>query len=408
MLKHPHIVELLETYSSEGMLYMVFEFMEGSDLCFEVVRRAVAGFVYSEAVACHYMRQILEALRYCHENDILHRDVRPACALLATADNSAPVKLGGFGSAIQLPGGRESIETNDRSDDKSMNLTPLGKLYLKSDNHGRVGCPHYMSPEVVSRRLYAKACDVWGAGVMLHVLLSGRLPFLGSGKRLQDSIVRGRLALDAPEWKPISTSAKDLVSKMLSTSPSHRLTISEVLDHPWMRDRDKLQRIHLAETVEELKRYNARRKLKGAVQAVAGGVALDPLYGTDTDTMPIGTASESLNEWADEEAGLEAVQKVLDSLDDIYALQDAFIDPEVLRDMLRDTKLHQLLQLFDRISCTVMSPARAPPGDAVSRCRDAIDAVSSSSGHKFARDKGELIQLLSLPHLQVSLCDFKF
>lgn len=51
MLKHPHIVELLETYSSEGMLYMVFEFMEGSDICFEVVRRAVAGFVYSEAVA---------------------------------------------------------------------------------------------------------------------------------------------------------------------------------------------------------------------------------------------------------------------------------------------------------------------------------------------------------------------
>lgn len=62
------------------------------------------------------MRQILEALRYCHENDILHRDVRPACALLATADNSAPVKLGGFGSAIQLPGGREAVETQGKSD----------------------------------------------------------------------------------------------------------------------------------------------------------------------------------------------------------------------------------------------------------------------------------------------------
>lgn len=60
------------------------------------------------------MRQILEALRYCHENDILHRDVRPACALLATVDNSAPVKLGGFGAAIQLPGGRDNIETNGK------------------------------------------------------------------------------------------------------------------------------------------------------------------------------------------------------------------------------------------------------------------------------------------------------
>ncbi|KYN14214.1 Peripheral plasma membrane protein CASK [Trachymyrmex cornetzi] len=77
--------------------------MDGSDLCFEVVRRATAGFVYSEAVASHYMRQILEALRYCHENDIIHRDLKPQCALLAGKENSAPVKLRGFGVAVQLP-----------------------------------------------------------------------------------------------------------------------------------------------------------------------------------------------------------------------------------------------------------------------------------------------------------------
>lgn len=380
MLKHPHIVELLETYSSEGMLYMVFEFMEGSDICFEVVRRAVAGFVYSEAVACHYMRQILEALRYCHENDIIHRDVRPACALLATADNSAPVKLGGFGSAVQLPNGRDSVET-----------------------HGRVGCPHYIAPEVVTRRIYGKACDVWGAGVMLHVLLSGRLPFQGSGKRLQEAIARGRVMLDTPEWKHVSSTGKDLVLKMLSPNPINRPTISEILEHPWIRDRDKLQRNHLGDTVEELKRYNARRKLKGAVQAVAGGVALDPLCCADTDSMAIGTASESLNEWADEEAGLEAIQKVLDSLDDITALQDANCDPEVLASMLRDVKLHELLQLYDRVSSSVINPSRAPPGDAISRCRDAMDAISSAPGHKYGREKGELINLLGSPHIQALL-----
>jgi serine/threonine protein kinase len=60
------------------------------------------------------MRQILEALRYCHENDIIHRDVRPACALLATIDNSAPVKLGGFGSAIQLPSGRDMVDIHGK------------------------------------------------------------------------------------------------------------------------------------------------------------------------------------------------------------------------------------------------------------------------------------------------------
>lgn len=60
---------------------------------------------------------------------------------------------------------------------------------------GRIGCPQYMAPEVVSRRMYGKGCDIWGAGVMLHVLLSGRLPFLGSGKRLQDIISRGRVVV---------------------------------------------------------------------------------------------------------------------------------------------------------------------------------------------------------------------
>lgn len=74
--------------------------------------------------------------------------------------------------------------------------------------------------------------------------------------------------------------------------------------------------------------------------------------------MPIGTASESLNEWADEEAGLEAVQRILDSLDDIYALQDAFVDPEVLRDMLRDVKLHALLQVSYSTSFVTLTQTR--------------------------------------------------
>uniref|UniRef100_A0A673N7M9 Peripheral plasma membrane protein CASK-like n=1 Tax=Sinocyclocheilus rhinocerous TaxID=307959 RepID=A0A673N7M9_9TELE len=86
MLKHPHIVELLETYSSDGMLYMVFEFMDGADLCFEIVKRADAGFVYSEAVASHYMRQILEALRYCHDNNIIHRDVKVSSVVSSLYD----------------------------------------------------------------------------------------------------------------------------------------------------------------------------------------------------------------------------------------------------------------------------------------------------------------------------------
>ncbi len=97
--------------------------MEGADLCIEIVKRATSGFVYSEAVArypkrhchgnvieilsffsvcSHYFRQVLEALRYCHDHDIIHRDLRPHNILLANKENSAPVKLAGFGCAKRL------------------------------------------------------------------------------------------------------------------------------------------------------------------------------------------------------------------------------------------------------------------------------------------------------------------
>ncbi|OAD56448.1 Peripheral plasma membrane protein CASK [Eufriesea mexicana] len=306
MLKHPHIVELLETYSSEGMLYMVFEYMDGSDLCFEVVRRATAGFVYSEAVASHYMRQILEALRYCHENDIIHRDLKPQCALLAGKENSAPVKLRGFSVAVQL----QSSQANgvECYTEYRQCLSPKGQLYLKADNEGlssstnngdddnvlivdlmadaahpditppitilvlfvcvlsigltspscnfpfedltdaedslvsdtednigRVGCPHFMAPEVIQRRQYGKPGDVWSAGVLLHVLLTGTLPFVGSRDRLREAICRGRVQMETPLWDNISEPAKDLIQRMLTTDVNHRITIQEVLNHKWLR-----------------------------------------------------------------------------------------------------------------------------------------------------------------------------
>lgn len=82
------------------------------------------------------------------------------------------------------------------------------------------------------------------------------------------------------------------------------------------------------------------------MQAVAGGVALEP-FCADTDSVAVGVASVSLAEWADEEAGLEAVQRVLDSLDDINALQDPFVESDVLADILQDEQLQDLLHVSE-------------------------------------------------------------
>ncbi|XP_036396491.1 peripheral plasma membrane protein CASK isoform X4 [Megalops cyprinoides] len=339
MLKHPHIVELLETYSSDGMLYMVFEFMDGADLCFEIVKRADAGFVYSEAVASHYMRQILEALRYCHDNNVIHRDVKPHCVLLASKENSAPVKLGGFGVAIQL-----------------------GESGLVAG--GRVGTPHFMAPEVVKREPYGKPVDVWGCGVILFILLSGCLPFYGTKERLFEAIIKGKYKVMNPrQWSHISESAKDLVRRMLMLDPAERITVYEALNHPWLKERDRYAyKIHLPETVEQLRKFNARRKLKGAVLAAVSSHKFNSFYGDPPEELP---------DFSEDPTSSGAVSQVLDSLEEIHALTDCSEkDLDFLHSVFQDQHLHTLLDLYDKINTKSSPQIRNPPSDAVQRAKE--------------------------------------
>ncbi|XP_057652901.1 peripheral plasma membrane protein CASK isoform X5 [Diorhabda carinulata] len=317
------------------------------------------------------MRQILEALRYCHENDIVHRDIKPECILLASKENSAPVKLGGFGVAIQLP---------------ERHLVASG---------GRVGSPQFMAPEVVERRQYGKPVDIWAAGVLLHVLLSGTLPFHGSGRRLHDAICRGKLHLDvSPNWQLISDSAKNLVQQMLAVDPKQRVTIQEVLNHKWLRDRDKGLKIHLSETVEELKKFNSRRKLKSYVLSAVNSSKWYPYDDTNAD---------SFSDFGDDEVSSCAVSQILDCLDDIYCLQETQPHERAhLLELLEDTRLHVLLELFDRIDNRVLTPLRAPLNGAVQCARDAADILRELEHRRDIdyRDLQELRDLLCRPHFK--------
>ncbi|XP_054915732.1 peripheral plasma membrane protein CASK isoform X13 [Poeciliopsis prolifica] len=368
MLKHPHIVELLETYSSDGMLYMVFEFMDGADLCFEIVKRADAGFVYSEAVASHYMRQILEALRYCHDNNIIHRDVKPHCVLLASKENSAPVKLGGFGVAIQL-----------------------GESGLVAG--GRVGTPHFMAPEVVKREPYGKPVDVWGCGVILFILLSGCLPFYGTKERLFEAICKGKYKMNPRQWNHISESAKDLVRRMLMLDPAERITVYEALNHPWLKERDRYAyKIHLPETVEQLRKFNARRKLKGAVLAAVSSHKFNSFYGDPP---------EELNDFSEEPTSSGAVSQVLDSLEEIHALTDCSEkDLDFLHSVFQDQHLHTLLDLYDKINTKSTPQIRNPPSDAVQRAKEVLEEIVCYPEKYEAK---ELKRILTQPHFMALL-----
>lgn len=114
------------------------------------------------------MRQIFEAVRYMHDRGIIHRDLKPHCVLLSSKENAAPVKLGGFGVALQLP---ES-----------------GLIQAS-----RIGTPAFMAPEVVNRDSpgFGRPVDMWAAGVMLYVLLTGTLPFAGTKNRVFEMITTG-------------------------------------------------------------------------------------------------------------------------------------------------------------------------------------------------------------------------
>ncbi|XP_052349053.1 peripheral plasma membrane protein CASK-like isoform X12 [Oncorhynchus keta] len=374
MLKHPHIVELVETYSSDGMLYMVFEFMDGADLCFEIVKRADAGFVYSEAVASHYMRQILEALRYCHDNNVIHRDVKPHCVLLASKENSAPVKLGGFGVAIQL-----------------------GESGLVAG--GRVGTPHFMAPEVVKREPYGKPVDVWGCGVILFILLSGCLPFYGTKERLFEAICRGKYKLNPRHWGHISESAKDLVRRMLMLDPAERITVYEALNHPWLKERDRYAyKIHLLETVEQLRKFNARRKLKGAVLAAVSSHKFNSFYGDPPEEMsdfPEDPTSSGLL------VAERAVSQVLDSLEEIHALTDCSEkDIDFLHSVFQDEHLHTLLDLYDKINTKSSPQIRNPPSNTVQRAKEVLEEISCYPDN---HDAKELRRILTQPHFMALL-----
>ncbi|ESO92904.1 hypothetical protein LOTGIDRAFT_162384 [Lottia gigantea] len=313
--------------------------MDGADLCFEIVKRALDGFVYSEAVASHYIRQILEALHYCHANNIIHRDLKPHCVLLASKENSAPVKLGGFGVAVQLP------ENGKLSGDKVPSsvfyeLEPM--YYVREDCIGRVGTPQYMAPEVIKREEYGKPVDMWGLGVLSFILLSGYPPFCGTKERLYDLIVKGSYFFRPKQWETLSNESKDFVSKLLELDPSKRLTVEEALNHPWIKDRRSIPKIHLHETVEELKKFNARRKLKGAIMAAVSSSKWTSFY---NDPPPPDIDGEDVTS-----AG--AVSQVLDSLEEVQCLADSTEqEKEFVESVLQDTKLHSLLnaELLERL-----------------------------------------------------------
>uniref|UniRef100_A0A671KZB5 calcium/calmodulin-dependent protein kinase n=1 Tax=Sinocyclocheilus anshuiensis TaxID=1608454 RepID=A0A671KZB5_9TELE len=173
---------------------------------------------------------------------VVHRDLKPENLLLASKLKGAAVKLADFGLAIEVQGDQQAW-------------------------FGFAGTPGYLSPEVLRKEPYGKPVDMWACGVILYILLVGYPPFWDEDQhRLYQQIKAGAYDFPSPEWDTVTPEAKDLINKMLTINPAKRITAAEALKHPWICQRSTVaSMMHRQETVECLKKFNARRKLKGAI-----------------------------------------------------------------------------------------------------------------------------------------------
>ncbi|XP_065434785.1 peripheral plasma membrane protein CASK isoform X19 [Chrysemys picta bellii] len=250
-----------------------------------------------------------------------------------------------------------------------------------------------MAPEVVKREPYGKPVDVWGCGVILFILLSGCLPFYGTKERLFEGIIKGKYKMNPRQWSHISESAKDLVRRMLMLDPAERITVYEALNHPWLKERDRYAyKIHLPETVEQLRKFNARRKLKGAVLAAVSSHKFNSFYGDPPEELP---------DFSEDPTSSGAVSQVLDSLEEIHALTDCSEkDLDFLHSVFQDQHLHTLLDLYDKINTKSSPQIRNPPSDAVQRAKEVLEEISCYPENNDAK---ELKRILTQPHFMALL-----
>ncbi|KAL0312668.1 UNVERIFIED_CONTAM: Calcium-dependent protein kinase [Sesamum radiatum] len=209
---HENIVDLKAVYEEEDYVHLLMELCAGGELFHRIEKKQGR---LSEHEARIIFKQFVEVVMYCHDKGIMHRDLKPENILLVSRSSSSPIKLADFGLATYIKPGQTL--------------------------HGTVGSPFYIAPEVLVGG-YNQAADVWSAGVILYILLSGMPPFWGKTKSaIFDAVRAANLCFHSDPWDNISMSAKDLISRMLCFDPSKRITAAQVLAHSWTKDTSRSQ-----------------------------------------------------------------------------------------------------------------------------------------------------------------------
>ncbi|KAG8365401.1 hypothetical protein BUALT_Bualt18G0101000 [Buddleja alternifolia] len=329
----PNIVEFKGAYEDRLAVHLVMELCGGGEL-FDMI---IAQGHYSERAAADLCRQIVNVVHHCHFMGVLHRDLKPENFLLSSKDEKAMLKATDFGLSVFIE---------------------EGKVYRDI-----VGSAYYVAPEVL-KRSYGKEIDVWSAGVILYILLSGVPPFWAeTEKGIFDAILKEEIDFDSQPWPSISNSAKDLVRKMLTKDPKSRITSTQVLEHPWIKGQASDKPIDSA-VLSRMKQFRAMNKLKKlALKVIAQSLSEEEIKGLKAMFANMDTDKSGTITYEELKSGLARLGSKLSEAEVKQLMEAADVDGNGTIDYIefitatmhrhrleRDEHLFSAFQYFDKDS----------------------------------------------------------
>lgn len=205
LIANPNVAFIQDAYEDSEAVYIVMEFCRGGVLFDTIKERGH----YTEKEAAKLLRTIVTMVQSFHSLGVMHRDLKPENFLFLNQQEDSPLKIIDFGLSTFFKPGETFRDV--------------------------VGTPYYVAPEVLKKH-YGPEADIWSAGVILYVLLSGVPPFWAkTEKKIFEEVLHGDLDLLSEPWPVISESAKDLARRMLDRNPATRIATGEILCHPWVK-----------------------------------------------------------------------------------------------------------------------------------------------------------------------------
>ncbi|XP_018619831.1 myosin light chain kinase, smooth muscle-like isoform X2 [Scleropages formosus] len=308
-LHHPKLVQCLGAYDSRSEIVMVMEYVAGGELFERIVDD---NFEHTEPTSARYMQQILEGMRYIHQRNIVHLDLKPE-NVVCVDSSGTNIKIIDFGLASKLDP-----------------TTPLKIMQ---------GTPEFVAPEVISFEPVELATDMWSVGVICYILLSGESPFQGNSESETLALVTAAELEFDEDFKEISDQARDFISNLVKKDVRRRLSCDEALAHPWMASFATANpRYTKTLPKEKMKKYLAKQKWKKTGKALLAlkrlALLSSKVDGTSRPTSP------------GEDPGLTPeVEKALKSLEEKLLSQPYFSQPLMDQVVPRGSTVHLICNI---------------------------------------------------------------